>query len=88
MYLIWPDNSNFIHVNLQEGTFADVSFQLGDTTIQAHRFILMSKCEVFYRMFKSGLRESKEGKVAISIPGNPFINYDYINPTQSICFCE
>lgn len=57
---------------LQDGTFSDVEFQFPDgqaASIQAHRFLLMSKSPVFFRMFKSGMQESKEGKVIITSHG-------------------
>jgi len=43
---------------LDNGTFADVTFVLGDTKIKAHKCILASRCSFFASMFSAGMRES------------------------------
>jgi hypothetical protein len=46
--------------------FSDVEFVLEDRTIRAHKLILEIRCEYFNSLFRSGLRESQEGKINIS----------------------
>jgi len=46
-------------INMFEmGTFADVTFVLGDTKIKAHSCILAIRCSVFANMFNVGMREA------------------------------
>lgn len=43
---------------LDSGTFADVTFVLGDTKFKGHKCILASRCNFFASMFTVGMRES------------------------------
>lgn len=59
----------------QNNLFSDVTFAFPDDSappIHAHRVTLMAKSDFFYRMFNSGMQESKEGKVTITIHGIHF----------------
>lgn len=43
---------------LENGTFADVTFVLGESKFKAHKCILASRCSFFSSMFSVGMRES------------------------------
>jgi sugar lactone lactonase YvrE len=46
---------------LDDTTFADVEFQVGDETTTAHRNVLATRCEYFHTLFKSNFADSKLG---------------------------
>lgn len=50
---------------LDNGTFSDVVFVLGDSRIKAHKCILASRCSFFASMFSVGMRESQESVISV-----------------------
>ena len=50
---------------LENGTFADVTFVLGESKIKAHKCILASRCSFFESMFTVGMRESQESIITV-----------------------
>ena len=50
---------------LDQGSFADVTFVLGEYKIKAHKCILASRCTFFSNMFNSGMRESLESVITV-----------------------
>jgi hypothetical protein len=46
---------------LEDATFADVEFQVGDETTTAHRSVLSMRCEYFRTLFTSNFADSKLG---------------------------
>lgn len=50
---------------LENGTFADVTFVLGDSKLKAHKCILASRCTFFASMFSVGMRESQESIITV-----------------------
>jgi len=45
--------------------FSDVSFQVGNKTIAAHKNILVTRSQYFRAMFTGGMRENKESVIAL-----------------------
>ena len=46
--------------------FSDVTIVVENEPIRAHRIILARRCEFFYKMFTSGMRESTETTIPLS----------------------
>ena len=50
---------------LEEGTFADVTFVIGETRIKGHKAILASRSHFFKSMFSVGMREAEESVISV-----------------------
>jgi hypothetical protein len=50
---------------LENGTFADVTFVLGDVKFKGHKCILAGRCHFFANMFSLGMRESQESVITV-----------------------
>jgi BTB/POZ domain/Kelch motif len=50
---------------LENGTFADVTFVLGDVKYKAHKCILAGRSNFFANMFSLGMRESQESVITV-----------------------
>lgn len=50
---------------LEDKQFSDVTFKIGDSLINAHRNVLVSRSEYFRAMFTGGMRENNEKVVSI-----------------------
>lgn len=50
---------------LEVGTFADVTFVLGEIKFKAHKCILAGRCHFFANMFTLGMRESQESVITV-----------------------
>ena len=50
---------------LENGTFADVVFVLGDVKFKAHKCLLAGRCHFFANMFSLGMRESQESIITV-----------------------
>ncbi|CAJ1342309.1 unnamed protein product [Effrenium voratum] len=53
---------------LQNSIFTDVTILCADGTVEAHKALLAASSPVFYRMFESGMLESRDGRVNIDAP--------------------
>ena len=50
----------------EDPTFADVTFDVGGTSITAHRAVLGARSEYFKAMLTSGFKEQQDGKISIA----------------------
>ena len=50
---------------VNDESFSDIIFLIGDEQVHAHKLILMQQSEYFRAMFRSNMRESKENQVEI-----------------------
>jgi hypothetical protein len=50
---------------VQNGTFGDVSFELDDGNVKAHRAILVARCDVMRAMLNGDFREAHANVVSI-----------------------
>lgn len=50
---------------MEQGTFSDVTFVIGDTRIKAHKCILASRSNFFANMFNVGMREAEESVISV-----------------------
>ena len=50
---------------LENGTFADVVFVLGDTRFKAHKCLLAARCSFFASMFSHQMREAQESIITV-----------------------
>ena len=50
---------------LEQGTFADVTFVLGDVKYKGHKCILAARCNFFANMFSLGMCESQESVITV-----------------------
>ena len=50
---------------LENGTFADVTFVLGDVKFKGHKCLLASRCHFFANMFSLGMRVSLESIISV-----------------------
>lgn len=50
---------------LENGTFADVTFVVGEQKFKAHKCILASRCTFFASMFSVGMREAQESIITV-----------------------
>ena len=44
---------------------SDIAIEVGGQTVHAHRVVLAARCSYFRAMFKSGMRESTSGTIAL-----------------------
>ena len=55
---------------LESGQGADVTFQVEEETMRAHRIILTTRSPMFQGMLNSGMREGADGVVVVEGEGN------------------